>query len=95
MAATAFCLNVAYAVGRLYSDPYKRGLDDDGVSWIGISWTWKKAVDGIYHNKHYLWSSGNLFNLSCGTFPGSDYSFMPREGMGGIYCGVCGIEYNK
>ena len=55
----------------------------------------KKAVDGIYHNKHYLWSSGNLFNLSCGTFPGSDYSFMPREGMGGIYCGVCGIEYNK
>ena len=40
-------------------------------------------------------SSGNLFNLSCGTFPGSDYSFMPREGMGGIYCGVCGIEYNK
>ena len=33
-----------------------------------------------------------MFNLSCGTFPGSDYSFMPREGMGGIYCGVCGIE---
>jgi hypothetical protein len=26
MAAAAFCLNVAYAVGRLYSDPYKRGL---------------------------------------------------------------------